>query len=254
LPGQACVEGPGEVAQTRGMEDTQIRFTQRPAINRTLTLQALHALLIVAAGLWVFWPALHGAWLWDDDLLITNNPLIHDPAGLGKIWFAPTTSLIDYLPITVSVEWLEWHLWGMNTFGYHLTSIVLHLTSALLVWRLLTKLGLRLAWLGGLLFAIHPVMVESVAWIAELKNTLSLPPFLLAMCAWIDYDEQGKWTEYVLALGLFLVAMLCKATMVMFPVVILLYAWWKRGRVGVRDLAGNAPFFALSVVLGAIKE
>ena len=118
------------------------------------------------------------------------------------------------------------------------------------MWRLLGKLGVRLAWLGGLLFAIHPVLVESVAWIAELKNTLSLPPFLVAMCAWIDYDEHGKWTQYCLALGLFLVAMLCKPTMVMFPVVILLYAWWRRRRIGVQDLKASVPFFAVSLALG----
>ena len=222
-------------------------LTQPSAIKTTPVLQAL---LIVAAGVWVFYPAIHGQWLWDDDVLITNNLLIHDPAGLWKTWFAPTRSLIDYFPITVSVDWLAWRVWGMDTLGYHLTSIVLHLISALLVWRLLSKLGLRLAWLGGLLFALHPVLVESVAWIAELKNTLSLPPFLLAMCAWIDYDEQGKWTQYCLALGLFLVAMLCKTTMVMFPVAILLYAWWKRGRIRVRDLKDSAPFFAVSLVLG----
>jgi hypothetical protein len=79
----------------------------------------------------------------------------------------------------------------------------LHIVGALLVWRLLSKFGLRLAWLGGLIFAIHPVQVESVAWIAELKNTLSLPPFLLAMCAWIDYEERGKKRDYFLALGFF---------------------------------------------------
>ncbi len=229
------------------MADKHVHLTQRFAIKTTPVLQAL---LIVAAGVWVFYPAIHGQWLWDDDVLITNNLLIHDPAGLWKTWFAPTMSLIDYFPITVSVEWLAWRAWGLNTFGYHLTSIVLHLTSALLVWRLLSKLGIRLAWLGGLLFAIHPVMVESVAWIAELKNTLSLPPFLIAMCAWIDYEEHGKWTHYWLALGLFLVAMLCKTTMVMFPFVILLYAWWKRGRIRVRDLTGSAPFFVVSLVLG----
>ena len=125
--------------------------------------------------------------------------------------------MVDYYPLLSSAEWIEWHLWHQATLGYHLVNIFLHVVSALLVWRLLDKLGLRLAWLGGLLFAIHPVQVESVAWMAELKNTLSLPPFLLAMCAYIDFDEQGKRQDYFLAIGLFISAMLCKTTMAMFP-------------------------------------
>jgi len=135
--------------------------------------------------------------------------------------------------------------------GYHLSNLILHIICALLVWRLLAKFGLRHAWLGGFLFAIHPAVVESVAWISEFKNTLSLPPFLLAMCAWIDFEERGRRRDYLVALGLFLVAMLCKISMAPFPFVILLYAWWKRGRVGWNDLKNAAPFFVISVVLGA---
>jgi len=209
----------------------------------------LQVMVIVVLGLWVFWPALHGDWLWDDALLISKNPLVHDPDGLWKIWFEPNR-LMDYFPLKVSVEWLEWHLWGNDTFNYHLTTLILHLVGALLVWRLFSKLGLRLAWLGGLIFAIHPVVVESVAWISEIKNTLSLPPLLWAMCALIDYDERGSRRDYFLALGLFLAAMLCKTTVVMLPVVILLYAWWKRGRIGWSDVKVSLPFFAVSLALG----
>lgn len=210
------------------------------------------ATLIVIMTFWIYSPAFRGDWLWDDALLVADNALIHDPAGLWKIWFEPS-NLFDYQPIEVSVVWLEWHLWGANTLGYHLVSVLLHLLSALLIWRLLGKFGLRLAWLGGLLFAAHPVMVESVAWIAELKNTLSLPPFLLAMCAYMDYEEHGKRNNYRLALGLFFVAMLCKASMVMFPFVILLYAWWRRGRVSLRDLASSLPFMAVSIAVGLLN-
>ncbi len=209
----------------------------------------LIALMIVAAGFWIYWPALHGDWLWDDDYLIEQNELVHDPGGLWNAWFAPS-NLIDYFPLTVSLEWFEWQLWPNDTFCYHLTNVILHVCSALLVWRLLDKLGLRLAWVGGLLFAVYPVMVESVAWMAELKNTLSMPPFLLALCAWIDFDRDRKPKDYFLALALFLAAMLCKTSMVMFPVMILLHAWWKRGRVGWRDLANSAPFFAISLAVG----
>lgn len=217
-------------------------------INKKCVL--FQALLIAAVTFWIYFPALNGDWLWDDSVDITQNAVTQAPDGLWKIWFEPGIQL-DYYPIKASVQWLQWHLWHAHTFGYHLTNMVLHIIGALLVWRLLDKLGLRLAWLGGLLFAVHPVQVESVAWIVELKNTLSLPPFLLAMCFFIDYDAHKKWRDYLLALGFFLAAMLCKTTMVMFPVIILLHAWWKRGRIRWRDLEVSMPFFAVSLALGA---
>jgi hypothetical protein len=217
--------------------------------NPNWKLILLRTLLIAAAGCWVFSPALRGDWLMDDDMYLTQNALLHDPARLWKIWFAPG-SLIEYYPIEASAQAIQWRLWHMDTLGYHLTNLILHLAGALLVWHLLAKFGLRLAWLGGFLFVIHPAVVESVAWISELKNTLSLPFFLLSMGAWIDYEEHGRSRDYFLALGLFLVAMLCKISMALFPLVILLYAWWKRGRIGWSDLKAAAPFFAVSLALG----
>jgi tetratricopeptide (TPR) repeat protein len=220
-----------------------------PGANGKLIL--LRAMLIVLAGLWVFWPALRGDWLWDDDRLITDNYQLRTWSGLWNIWFVPGSQW-DYYPVEQTVLWLEWRLWHNETLGYHVITLVLHLLSALLVWRLLGKMGLRLAWLGGLLFAIHPVQVESAAWAAELKNTLSLPPLLLAMSFYLDYEERKKPRDYLLALALFGVALLCKLTVVMFPVVILLYAWWKRGRIGWSDLKTSAPFFVLSLAVGLV--
>jgi len=225
-----------------------IRETHRAKSKALDWKRLVQVLLIAAAGFWIYQPVLYGDWIWDDDYLISQNELIHSANGLWYIWFSPS-DLVDYFPLTSSLEWLEWQCWPNTPFCFHLTNVLLHLCSALLVWRLLSKLGLRQAWLGGLLFAIHPVMVESVAWMAELKNTLSLPPFLLAMCAWIDYDRREKLEDYFLALFLFLIAMLCKSTMVMFPVVILLYAWWKRGRIGWSDLKKSVAFFAVSLVV-----
>lgn len=218
--------------------------------NPNSRLLLLRALLIAAAVFWIFSPAFLGGWLWDDDFYLYQNALLNDPARLWKIWFVPG-SLIEYYPIEASVQAIQWQLWGNETLGYHLTNVVLHIIGALLFWRLLDKFGLKFAWLGGLLFAIHPVVVESVAWISELKNVLSLPPFLLAMCYWIDYDEHKRPRDYLLALGLFLVAMLCKISMAPFPVVILLYAWWKRGRIGWNDVKASAPFLVISLALGA---
>ena len=206
--------------------------------------------MLVLAGCWVFSPAFQGDWLWDDQGEIIQNPLLPDPAGLWKIWFAPVGP--DYFPLKSSLQWVQWHLWQGHPLGYHLTNTALHLLSALLLWHLLKKLGLRFGWLGGLLFAFHPVAVESVAWISELKNTLSLPLLLLAMCAWLDYDSSGRRTAHLRAWLLFLAAMLCKSSVVMFPVLLLLHAWWKRGRIAAKDLLGSAPFFAVSLVLGLV--
>lgn len=211
----------------------------------------LQASVIVLAGCWVFFPAIHGGWLWDDHSEVLQNPDLRDPHGLWKTWFAPSSP--DYFPLKTTVQWFQWRLWqDTMTTGYHLTSVGLHLLGALLVWHLLRKLGLQLAWLGGLLFAVHPLVVESVAWIAELKNTLSLPPLLLAMCAWLDYDERRRWQDYLLALLLFLAAMLCKSSVVMLPVILLLHAWWKRGRIAWRDVRASAAFFIVSLVLGLV--
>jgi hypothetical protein len=218
--------------------------------NPNWKLALLRALLIVAAVFWVFSPSIRGDWLMDDDFYLPQNALVGDPDRLWKIWFVPG-SLLEYYPIEASLQAAQWHFWHLNTLGYHLTNIVLHLLGALLVWRLLAKFGLRNAWIGGLLFAIHPAVVESVAWISEFKNTLSLAPFLLAMRAWIDFEERGRQRDYLLALGLFLIAMLGKISMAPFPFVILLYAWWKRGRIGWNDLKNTLPFGAISIVLGS---
>jgi len=228
-----------------------VKSKEIPSIlpHRAVWPIVLPTLAIVAAILFIYGPVLHGGWLWDDDLYFAGNPLLRDPDRIWKAWFEPG-SFIDYYPILETVEWFQWQLWGMDTLGYHLTSLALHLVSALLVWRLLSKFGLRLAWLGGLIFAVHPVQVESVAWIVELKNTLSLPPFLLALCAWIDYREHGKPRDYLLAVALFLFAMLCKITMAPFPATILLYEWWKRGSLGGKLVLSSLPFCLISLLLG----
>ena len=203
---------------------------------------------LVLAGWWIYAPALHGGWIWDDRVDITENTVLRDPAGWWKIWFAPQG--LDYYPLKTGVQWIQWRLWGLDPFGYHLTNLGLHLLSGFLFWALLRRLGVRLAWLGGLLFVVHPLAVESVAWVVELKNTLSLPLLLGAMLAYLAYDETRRPGKLIGAWLLFLAAMLGKTSVVMFPFVLLLHAWWKRGRIGRRDLAASAPFFAVSLALG----
>ncbi len=211
----------------------------------------VRGLVIAVATFWIYAPSLHGGWLWDDDSYITDNPLLHSWAGLGTLWFHPG-SFRDWYPLEETVLWLEWHLWGLDTLGYHLVNVLLHAVNALLVWRLLARFGLRFAWAGGLLFAIHPVQVESVAWISELKNTLSELFILLAMTAWLDADARKTPRAYWMSLACFTLAVLCKLSVVLFPVIILLHAWWKRGRVIGGDLRASAPFFAVALFVGLV--
>ncbi len=145
----------------------------------TPPLALLPAALIALAVGWAYLPTLGFGWLWDDGLTVLDNPLLRSWAGLGRIWAGIGTP--DYFPLTSTVQWLQWHLWGAQPAGYHATNVILHLLGAWLFGRLLGRLGSRAAWVGALLFAVYPLTVESVVWISELKNTLSLPFLLLAL-------------------------------------------------------------------------
>jgi len=207
-------------------------------------------LSVAMAAFWVYGPSLQGKWLWDDGLEISQNPVLRSPGGWWEPWVRPQG--MDYFPLKSSLQWVEWHLWGADTSGYHLVNVGLHLVSALLIWRLLHLLGVRAAILGGLIFAVHPLAVESVAWISELKNTLSLPPLLFAAIAYVEYDRGGRRSTQVSALLWFLASLLCKTSTAMLPFVLLLYAWWRRGRISRRDILGAAPFFGVALAMGVV--
>jgi len=232
----------------------------RPAQARAL----LKAALIVAVGGWIYWPALHGGWVWDDLMEIPQNVVLRDPHGLARIWEGSGSP--DYFPLKTSLQWLLGRIWGEDPVVFHAVSLGLHLLSALLFWRLLQMLGLRFAWLGGLFLVVHPLVVESVAWIAELKNTLSLALLLAASIAYVSFSGTGTadiprqsptgdgepCSGYWLSLAFFLLALLSKSSVVMFPFVILLHCWWRQGRIGRKDLRNAAPFFGLSLLLGLV--
>ncbi len=206
------------------------------------------ALIALVAG-WIYLPCLHGTWLWDDGLEISENPVLRASSG----WWTPWVRAegMDYFPLKSSLQWVEWHLWHAQPLGYHLVNLGLHVLSALLVWKLLRLLGVRAAFLGGLLFAVHPVAVESVAWISEFKNTVSLPPLLLAAIAFIEFDRDGRRGAWASSLAWFFAALACKTSVVMFPAVLLLYLWWRRGTLGRREVVVTLPFFAVALALGA---
>ena len=160
------------------------------AMNYQLARELLiQAVVIVLAGLWIYSPAYHGDWLWDDDVLITAKPTVQSGtlAGLLKLWFNPDG--LDYFPLSYSLMWVQWQLFGTAPTGYHITTIALHIASGLLLWTLLEKMRIPGAWITALIFTIHPVCVESVAWVAETKNTLSLALFLGSCIFWVAQDE-----------------------------------------------------------------
>ena len=156
-------------------------------------------LAIVAITLAAYVPALRGGFVWDDYGFFIDNPLIENPHGLHDIWL--TTEPQDYFALTSTMLWAEWQAWGMNPVGYHVVNVLLHAAAAVLLWRVLRRLRVPGAWLGAALFAVHPVATLSAAWITEGKNTLSLALYLLALWAFLDYDERGGKGRYVLSLA-----------------------------------------------------
>ena len=154
-------------------------------------------MLVVLAA---YWPAINAGYVWDDDVFLTANPLIRADDGLQRFWF--TTQAPDYFPLTSSVLWLEWRAWGDNPLPYHLVNILLHAAGAILLWRVLAAARLPGAYLAGLIFAVHPVVAGSVAWITELKNTLPMAVWLSSVLAYLHFDRRGRRGGYILALGL----------------------------------------------------
>ncbi len=207
------------------------------------------ALFLVLAVFASYAPAVRGEFVFDDHALVDQAETVRVP--LSDLWTTARSS--DYWPLSYTVLWLQWRAWGDRPLGYHVVNVALHAVNALLVWHVLALLGLPGAWLGGLLFGLHPVAVESVAWISELKNVLSGLLFLSTSAAWIRHRLHGGRRWYVLALASFLLALLAKTSTVMLPVVLL--GWdvlRRRGPPRRRELAGLAPFFALSLLLGAV--
>ena len=210
------------------------------------------AAAFVALTLVAYLPALRAGFTWEDDSL-TSNPLMGSLRGLFQMWtHFGAIPQGHYWPMTYTSFWIEYSFWGLNPFGYHLVNILLHGLNAALLWQVLKRIGVRGAWLAGLIFALHPVHVESVAWVIERKNTLSGLFFLLAVLAWTRWEWQAKKSGYVLALAAFAAAMLSKSSTVVLPVALALIAWWKgRGPLG-RKAKELAPFFVLAAALALL--
>ncbi|WP_242343189.1 glycosyltransferase family 39 protein [Anaeromyxobacter terrae] len=210
------------------------------------TASAWAAGAIALATVIAYLPVTGAGFVFDDHQFLPDGPILRGP--LSDIWFSASAK--DYWPLTYTALWIQARLFGDAPLGYHLTNVLLHAATAILLWRVLRALELPGAWLAGLLFAVHPATVESVAWISELKNTLSAPLFLLSVLAWLRAERTGGRRELAAALALFALALLAKTSVVMLPVVLLLLAWYRRGRIDRRDVARTAPFFGVALAAG----
>jgi protein O-mannosyl-transferase len=212
------------------------------------------ALVLAAVTIFAYRPAWNGGFLWDDDVYITNNELLTAPDGLRRIWFS-LDSPSQYFPLVYTTFRVEHAIWGLDPTGYHWVNLLLHVANALLVWLVLARLKVPGAWLAGAIFALHPVQVESVAWITERKNVLMVFFFLLALLAWIAFIDgrtKRSWLFYGLALILYLLALSAKTTACTLPAALFLILWLQRTPVSWKRVFQIIPFLVLGIAMGVL--
>jgi tetratricopeptide (TPR) repeat protein len=204
---------------------------------------------LLAAVMVVYYPALRGGFLWDDDAHVTRLSLrsLH---GLWRIWFEPGATQ-QYYPLLHSAFWLEHRIWGDSVIAYHVLNAVLHAGAAWLLYLVLRGLSFPVPRLASLVFAMHPVCVESVAWISEQKNTLSAVFYFLSALAFMRFDETRRKSAYSWAAGLFVLALLTKTVTATLPAALLVVFWWRRGKLAwKRDVLPMLPCFAAGIAIG----
>ena len=204
---------------------------------------------LIAAVFLVYQPAWQGGFIWDDDCFVTR-PELRSWYGLFRIWF-DLKATEGYYPLLHSAFWVQSWLWGDATLGYHLTNILLHAMAAVMVALILRRLEIPGAYLAAAIFALHPVHVESVAWISELKNTISAIFYLGSIMVYLRFDQQRRTPLYLWALGLFVLSMLSKPVTVTLPAALLVIFWWQRGSLSwKKDVLPLLPFFLFGVIHG----
>jgi protein O-mannosyl-transferase len=224
--------------------------------------------IIMIVALLAFLPSLRGGFIMDDDTLLTKNFLITAPDGLYRFWCTAEAS--DYWPVTNTTLWIEWRLWGMNPTGYHVTNLILHIVESLLIWLTLRKMCIPGAFLAAIIFAMHPVNVESVAWISSRKNLLAMLFFLMSILCYLKVQIPSLIRQdrpyrvhmsptlrpvsllYWLSLAAFVLAMLSKGSAAVLPILLLGIIWWLRPWKW-WDLLQSAPFFLVAVLLSAVN-
>ena len=218
------------------------RFT-RQNISSIFALSVLVVVSYLPAMLW-------GGFVWDDNICIKVDP-VREVSGLWQIWFSPSSveKEAHYWPLVYTTFWLEHKLWGFDPTGYHIVNVLLHLANTLLLWHLMRRLSVPGAWMIAAVFAVHPLHVESVAWVIERKDVLSGLFYLAAALAWMRFVEQPRRGWYVCSLVLYAAGLLSKSIVVTLPVALLIWHWWKQGRVTSTDLLRLVPFGVVGLVI-----
>jgi len=223
--------------------------------SSAISREGILALVLFLAVVLTYAPVWHAGFIWDDDGILTANPCIVGPLGLKDIW-TTAISQTDVAPLTRSTFWLEHKWWGLSPRPYHMVNVFLHGLCAILLWRVLLSLRVRGAWFGAALWALHPVQAESVAWVAEMKNTESGVFFLLAILFFVE-GSRARFRDvdfvlnrdYTLTLLFSALALLCKASTVILPLVFCLCGWWLEGRWRWRYLRVAAPVLLMGIAL-----
>lgn len=210
----------------------------------------LWGLILFLAVMATYSPVWWAGYVWDDDIHLTANPCIVGSQGLTEIW---TTSAASICPLTLTALWVEHKLWGLAPLPYHLVNVFLQAACSILLWRILRSLRIPGAWLGAALWALHPLQVESVAWVAEMKNTQSCLFYLLAILFFVRWlragdKNEGSGPNYPLLLLFSALAIASKFSTVVLPAVLILCAWWVEGRWPWRQLIRLTPILAMSAV------
>ena len=229
---------------------------------RAVNLQTIgFAAVVICATALAYLPSLSGEFIWNDSDYVTA-PALRPLRGLTRIWLEPGATQ-QYYPLLHSAFWVQHRFFGDDPFGYHLVTLLLHAGSAVLFAFVLRRLLVRdqgepdaeVAWLAALLFALHPVHVESVAWITEQKNTLSLAFYLAAMLVYLQFDETRRIGSYLAALALFVASLWCKSVTATLPAALLVIFWWKCGRIEWRrDVVPLIPWLALGAAMGLFSS
>ena len=239
---------------------TQRSVATTSALTTAISYSRRNVLTLLALGLLVIVPylpaMLWGGFVWDDGTYIVEAEFVRALSGLWQLWFSPAEHVENhYWPLVYTTFWLEHKLWGFNPTGYHIVNVLIYLASTLLVWHLMRRLAMSGAWMVAAVFAVHPLHVESVAWVIERKDLLSGLFYLAAVLAWMRFVEKPYPRRYMVSLVLYVAALLSKSIAVTLPAALLIWHWWKQERITSTDLLRLVPFFivGLAITIGDLS-